>query len=92
MFSLQRHDQKALSSAEPPNYGPWPKRPSKLDPVRGAIEGRLVEDPKISVVRLREICTELGYEGGKSISTSSSARSAPATPSPAEPYSSNGMA
>lgn len=59
--------RKAINSAEPPSYGPRPKRPSKLDPFRNEIEARLAEDPRISAVRLREICTELGYRGGKSI-------------------------
>jgi transposase len=59
--------RKAIATPEPPSYGPRPKRASKLDPFRGEIEARLAEDPEISSVRLREICAELGYEGGKTI-------------------------
>lgn len=59
--------RKALASAEPPRYGPRPKRPSKVDPFEGEIRARLAEDPRVSSQRLREICTELGYAGGKTI-------------------------
>jgi transposase len=59
--------RKALASSEPPSYGPRAKRPSKLDPFRFEIELRLAEDPRISAQRLREIATELGYRGGKTI-------------------------
>ncbi len=59
--------RKAVASAEPPGYSPRPSRASKLDPFRAEIESRIADDPRISAVRLREICTELGYSGGKSI-------------------------
>jgi transposase len=59
--------RKAVASSEPPRYGPRPGRPSKVDPFEGEIRARLAEDPRISAQRLREICTELGYAGGKTI-------------------------
>lgn len=59
--------RKAIASSEPPRYGPRPKRYSKVDPFEGEIRARLAEDPRISSQRLREICTELGYAGGKTI-------------------------
>jgi transposase len=59
--------RKAVASSEPPRYGPRPSRPSKVDPFEGQIRARLAEDPRISSQRLREICAELGYAGGKTI-------------------------
>jgi len=59
--------RKAVASSEPPRYGPRPARRSKLDPFEAEIRVRLAEDPRISSQRLREICAELGYEGGKTI-------------------------
>jgi transposase len=59
--------RKAVAAPEPPRYGPRPARPSKVDPFEGEIRTRLAEDPRISSQRLREICTDLGYEGGKTI-------------------------
>lgn len=58
---------KALSSAEPPSYGPRPQRPSKLDPFLGEIERLLAEEPTRSGVRILEEITALGYEGAKTI-------------------------
>lgn len=59
--------RKAIASAEPPRYGPRPARLSKVDPFESEIRARLAEDPRLSSQRLREICTELGYAGGKTI-------------------------
>jgi len=41
--------------------------PSKLDPFKDWICEQLREDPTIQSLRLREMATELGYAGGKSI-------------------------
>jgi transposase len=59
--------RKAVNSPEPPSYGPRSKRPTKVAPFEGEIRARLADDPEISSQRLREICTELGYDGGKTI-------------------------
>ena len=40
---------------------------SKLDPFRDWICGQLQADPSIQSQRLRELASEIGYEGGKSI-------------------------
>lgn len=57
---------RALVSDTPPRY----ERPpvgSKLDPFREWICEQLRADPAIQSLRLREMATELGYRGGKSI-------------------------
>ena len=57
---------RALASDAPPRY----ERPavvSKVDPFREWICEQLMADPTIQSLRLREMATELGYEGGKSI-------------------------
>jgi transposase len=59
--------RKALSSPEPPRYGPRPPRPSKLDRFRPEIERLLVDEPTLSGVRIREEIEQLGYDGGKTI-------------------------
>jgi transposase len=59
--------RRALTSPEPPNYGPRPKRPSKLDPFIGEIERLLDEEPTLSGVRVLEEIAGLGYVGGKTI-------------------------
>lgn len=59
--------RKAVASSEPPSYGPRAPRGSKLDPFEAEIRSQLSADPRISAKRLREICTELGYEGGRTI-------------------------
>lgn len=58
--------RRALTAPEPPKYSRPPAR-SKLDPFRDWICEQLQADPRIQSQRLREIATELGYEGGKSI-------------------------
>jgi hypothetical protein len=57
---------KAVRSEEPPRYVRMPPG-SKLDPFREWICEQLRADPSIHSQRLREMATELGYEGGKSI-------------------------
>ncbi len=57
---------RALLSSEPPRYE-RPSVRSKLDPFRDWICEQLREDPSIQSLRLREMASELGYEGGKSI-------------------------
>ena len=57
---------RALAAAEPPKYE-RPPASSKLDPFKEWICDQLREDPAIRSLRLREMATELGYEGGKTI-------------------------
>ncbi|MDQ6820884.1 MAG: IS21 family transposase [Actinomycetota bacterium] len=57
---------RALMSDAPPRYDRASTR-SKLDPFREWICEQLWADPTIQSLRLREMATELGYEGGKSI-------------------------
>lgn len=57
---------RALISDQPPRYERAPAG-SKLDPFRDWICEQLREDPSIQSLRLREMATELGYQGGKSI-------------------------
>jgi transposase len=58
--------RRALSSDAPPRYVRAPVG-SKLDPFKDWICERLREDPAIQSLRLREMATELGYQGGKTI-------------------------
>lgn len=57
---------RAIESSEPPRYARAPTG-SKLDPFKDWICEQLREDPMIQSLRLREMATELGYLGGKSI-------------------------
>jgi transposase len=57
---------RLLAAPDPPRYQRGPVG-SKLDPFKGWICEQLAADPRIQSQRLREIATELGYEGGKSI-------------------------
>jgi transposase len=57
---------RALTAAEPPSYS-RSKTVSKLDPFRDWICEQLAADPAIQSQRLRELATEVGYVGGKSI-------------------------
>jgi transposase len=57
---------RAVESAAPPRYE-RPPAPSRLDPFRGWICEQLREDPSVQSQRLRELATELGYAGGRSI-------------------------
>ena len=59
--------RRALSSPQPPSYGPRPRGASKLDPYRPEIERLLAEHPTLSGVRIREEIEALGYEGSKTI-------------------------
>lgn len=59
--------RKALAASEPPRYGPRPRRSSKLDRYLQAIEELLVDEPRLSGVRVREELEKLGYEGSKTI-------------------------
>jgi transposase len=58
--------RRALSSDAPPRYVRAPVE-SKLDPFRDWICERLREDPAMPSLRLREMATELGYQGGETI-------------------------
>ena len=57
---------KAVASEAPPRYSRV-SAGSKLDRFKGWICEQLREDPSISSQRLRELASELGYEGGKTI-------------------------
>jgi transposase len=57
---------KAVASETPPKYSRMPAG-SKLDPFKDWICEQLQADPTIQSLRLREMATDLGYEGGKSI-------------------------
>lgn len=58
--------RRALRSPEPPSYSRAPKA-SKLDPFKDEINRLLKDDPKLPAQRIRELITELGFEGGKTI-------------------------
>jgi transposase len=58
--------RRALAAPEPPRYS-RPAGGSKVDPFKGWICDQLSVDPRIQLQRLREMATELGYDGGKSI-------------------------
>lgn len=57
---------RAVRSEIPPSYSRAPAG-SKLDPFKDWICEQLRSDPAIQSLRLREMATELGYAGGKSI-------------------------
>jgi transposase len=57
---------RALAAEAPPRYVRAPAA-SKLDPFREWICEQLRADPTIQSQRLRELASELGYRGGKSI-------------------------
>ena len=58
--------RRALAAEIPPRYS-RPPAMSKLDPFKDWICEQLRDDPSIQSLRLREMATELGYEGGKTI-------------------------
>ena len=58
--------RRALVAQAPPKYERAPGG-SKLDPFKEWICERLREDPSIQSLRLREMASELGYAGGKTI-------------------------
>jgi transposase len=58
--------RRALAAEAPPRYVRAPTA-SKLDPFRDWICEQLREDPGIQSLRLREMASELGYRGGKTI-------------------------
>jgi transposase len=58
--------RRALAATEPPKYS-RPPAGSKLDPFRDWICERLAADPRMQSQRLREMATELGYAGGKTV-------------------------
>jgi len=57
---------RAVEGKAPPRYVRAPIG-SKLDPFKDWICEQLQADPSIQSLRLRELATEIGYEGGKSI-------------------------
>ncbi len=58
--------RRALAAAAPPRYE-RKTAGSKLDPFKDWICEQLAVDPRIQSQRLREMVSEIGYEGGKSI-------------------------
>jgi transposase len=58
--------RRALAAETPPRYSRAPAA-SMLDPFRDWICEQLRADPSIQSLRLREMASELGYEGGKTI-------------------------
>jgi transposase len=55
------------SGRREPGSWPRPKRPSKLDPFRDYLRGRLEPYPELSEVRLLSEIRALGYAGGRTI-------------------------
>lgn len=58
--------RRALASAAPPKYARRPA-PSKLDPFKPEVHRLLKDEPRLPVVRLRELLQPLGYAGGETI-------------------------
>jgi transposase len=58
--------RRALAAEVPPKYS-RPAAVWKLDPFKDWICEQLQVDPSIQSLRLREMASELGYEGGKTI-------------------------
>ena len=58
--------RRVLRSQAPPRYQ-RPSRPSKLDPFREEIQRLLREEPRLPGTRVRELISELGYSGSKTI-------------------------
>jgi transposase len=58
--------QRAVRSDAPPRYVRAPTG-SKLDPFKDEIERLLRADPRLPGTRMRELLSELGYRGGKTI-------------------------
>ncbi|HWH12428.1 MAG TPA: hypothetical protein VG165_14980 [Solirubrobacteraceae bacterium] len=58
--------RRALTATVPPRYS-RPGAVSKVDPFKDWICEQLQADPRIASQRLREMASEIGYEGGKSI-------------------------
>lgn len=57
---------RALASEVPPKYR-RERTGSKLDPFKGWICEQLQADPSLESLRLREMASDLGYDGGKTI-------------------------
>src|SRR4051794_994796 len=58
--------RRALAAETPPRYA-RPSAGAKLDPFREGICEQLRAEPGMPSLRLRELATELGYDGGKTI-------------------------
>jgi len=58
--------RRALAATEPPKYS-RPAAGSKLDPFKGWVCEQLEAEPRIQSQRLREMASELGYAGGKTV-------------------------
>lgn len=62
----RRTVDRAIASAGPPRYR-RPAKGSKLDPYGPEIRKLLSDEPQMPSQRIRELITELGYSGGKTI-------------------------
>ncbi len=58
--------RRALRSSEIPSYR-RPARPSKLDPFREEVHALLRSEPRLPGKRIRELLSEQGYSGSKTI-------------------------
>jgi transposase len=58
--------RRALRASEPPRYRRT-ARPSKLDPFKEEVQRLLREEPRLPGTRVRELITEQGYAGSKTI-------------------------
>lgn len=66
-FALHRKTvRRALGSTEPPKYS-RPRAPSKLDPFKDEVHRLLTDQPRLPVVRIRELLQPFGYAGGETI-------------------------
>ena len=66
-FGLHRKTvRRALQRADPPKYA-RPPAASKLDPFKDEVHRLLKDDPRLPVVRIRELLQPLGYAGGETI-------------------------
>jgi transposase len=66
-FGVDRNTvRRAIRSTDPPRYA-RPRASSKVDPFTDEIHRLLRDDPRLPVVRLRELLQPLGYQGGETI-------------------------
>ncbi len=66
-FDVDRNTvRRAIRSTDPPRYS-RPRASTKVDPFTDEINRLLQSDPRLPVVRLRELLQPLGYGGGETI-------------------------
>ena len=76
--------RRALAAVQPPQYSRL-ETGSKLDPFKDWICEQLSEDATVPSQRLRELATEIGYAGGRSISDDYVREVRPLQPGPPDP-------